>query len=1375
MPERSSRRLGWRSLSALVVTGALVAGSVAAAAPALAAEPAAGARTAGDPLFPNVGNGGYDVQHYDLDLTYRANNDVTALATIRAVAANPLSSFSLDFEGMTVQSVTVNGAAAAFTRDEDVAATKFKLDITPTTPVSGTFTVSVAYSGAPVTHIDADDSSEGWVRTSDGATALGQPIGAMTWFPQNNTPADKATYDISVTAPTAVGGNPLSVASNGELTGRLVDAAAGTTTWNWAQTNPMATELSVLSIGRFTLLESDITLASGRTLHEWTFVDPTISATTQTAINTRRAEIKPIIDWLETKLGPYPGDSVGLIVDRANVGYALETQDRPYFDGSVSANTLIHELVHQWLGNEVAPADWSHIWLNEGAAEFFTSYYRYSVGLTTTTPENDSYGSWNSATASRWTVPTVGFDDPAELYGWQVYNRGKYTLGALMTALGREDFDETYALWIAAHAGDSATTADFVAVAEQASGRDLDAFFQDWIYDTDKPAWPAQWSAGVTSDVAAGGEVLPGDDVTLTFSVANTGRVPLTGATVVADAAALLGAATLPTALPAGVVLSGTTLTWSVPDTAAGGTASVAVTATVKPDSGGGAITVPVTAPQLGSSLSASEATFQVTGPVPLNLLNINDFHGRIDANTVKVAGTIEQLRAQYGDDNTLFLSDGDNLGASLFASSYFDDEPTLEVLNALDLRASAVGNHEFDKGIDDLLGRVTESADFTYLGANVYAKGTTDPLLPEYDLFTVGGLTVGVIGAVTEETPTLVAPAGIADVDFGDPVAAVNRVSAQLTDGDPANGEADVLIAEYHEGAAAGVTENSSLEAELADGKAFAEIVNGTSADVDVIFTGHTHKLYAWTAPVPGTDRTRAVLQTGNYGENIGQVVLQLDPVTGEVESFTSGNVPRTTTADADLVAAYPRVAEVKSIVDRTLADAAVVGNQPVGSITADITTAYTGSTRDNRAAQSTLGNLVADSIRESLADADRGGAEIGVVNPGGLRAELLYAPDGVVTYAEANAVLPFVNNLWTTTLTGAQFTTVLEEQWQTNADGSVPSRAYLQLGLSDNVSYTYDPAAPQGSHITGVWIDGVPIDPAGDYRVGSFNFLLQGGDNFRTFAQGADTRDSGLVDRDAWIAYLQEHDDLTPSFESRSAQVTGVPASVVAGGSVTVDVAGLDLTSLGSPANTTLEPSIGDTAYPPVAVANGAATVTLTLPNDRAGALELVLEAPDSGTVVRVPLNVVPGSGGELPSTGPGVETPAPESALTTALQNAIQVLGGTSVQPGATVTIHVGEQYAGDWVSVWLRSEPLLLGWYRVDALGTVTVTLPAGVSGAHRLVVQDADGNVIGWQQVQIGALPATGGDAGSLAALTLGALLLVGAGVAARTVRRRRTA
>ncbi|MDR6971553.1 ExeM/NucH family extracellular endonuclease [Leifsonia shinshuensis] len=733
--------------------------------------------------------------------------------------------------------------------------------------------------------------------------------------------------------------------------------------------------------------------------------------------------------------------------------------------------------------------------------------------------------------------------------------------------------------------------------------------------------------------------------------------------------------------------------------------------------------------------------------PVTLNLLNINDFHGRIDANTVKFAGTIEKLKAEGGEANSLFLSSGDNIGASLFASASAGDIPTLDVLNTLGLKTSAVGNHEFDKGYADLTGRVKDAADFSYLGANVYEKGTKTPALPEYATFDVDGLTVGVIGAVTQETPTLVSPGGVSSLDFGDPVEAVNRVAGELTDGDPANGEADVLVAEYHEGAGFGTPDGATLEQEVAAGGAFADIVTKTSAKVAAIFTGHTHKQYAWDAPIPGVDgKTRPILQTGSYGENIGQVTLTVDPETDAVTAYTARNVARTTDADAALVAAYPRVAAVKTIVDKALADAAVIGNQKVGSVTKDITTAYLNGARDDRMSESTLGNLVADSLLSTLSSQELGGAEIGVVNPGGLRAELLYGTDGSITYAQANAVLPFVNNLWTTSLTGAQFKQALEQQWQRNADGTVPSRPFLNLGLSKNVSYTYDATRPEGDRITSILVNGKPIDPAKSYRIGSFSFLIQGGDNFRAFAAGSNTKDSGLIDRDAWISYIQKNSPLSPSFEKRGVGVSGVPTGTLQRGQqVTLQVSKLNLTSLGSPANTKLDLSWnGSAALGSVPVdAAGSATVAFTVPADAAGASTLVLTAPDSGTTVRVPLTVADAPTNPKPGTDPKA---AKESALTKALKDAVTVDKDT-YRPGEAVQVTVGAKHAGEWVSVWLYSKPQNIsgGWVQVPASGVVALTIPKDAgNGEHKLSVQNASNGVIGWTTLKVKAdKPSTG--------------------------------
>jgi 5'-nucleotidase len=644
---------------------------------------------------------------------------------------------------------------------------------------------------------------------------------------------------------------------------------------------------------------------------------------------------------------------------------------------------------------------------------------------------------------------------------------------------------------------------------------------------------------------------------------------------------------------------------------------------------------------------------------VEINLLDINDFHGRIDGNTVKFATTVEKLRAEHGEASTAFVSAGDNIGASVFASAVQDDEPMIKVLNALEMKASAVGNHEFDKGFDWLRSTVIDGtnpddteytpAAFPHLGANVYAKGTSDPVLEEYAVFEVSGLDVAMIGAVTEETPSLVSPGGIADLDFGDPVEAVNRVAEQLSDGDESNGEADVIIASYHEGAGAGTPDGSTLEEEIAAGGAFADIVTKTHDAVDAIFTGHTHKQYAWDAPKPGSEGTRPIVQTGSYGEFVGHIQLQVDSVTGEVTDSLAQNVARAT--DADL--AFPRVAEVKTIVDEALAYADEIGREPVGEVSADITTAYTGGDyvdgkyvgpdpanpgagRDDRSSESALGNLIANALRDTLATPLRGGAQIGVVNPGGIRNELYYAgtpdpdtnKDGVVTYAEANAVLPFVNNLWTVRMTGAEFKEVLEQQWQTNADGSIPSRPFLHLGLSDNVATTLDPSKPMGQRVTSIRVDGKPLDMDAEYVIGTFSFLAQGGDNFRAFTKGI-SKDSGLIDREGWVEYLGKNKPLAPAFDRRQVFTEEMPKRIRPGKEHLFSLDKLDLTSLGSPENTKVVASLkraggtgSGTELGEFPVVDGSADVKLALTGYMPAGRVVELVAYPSGTKVTVPV---------------------------------------------------------------------------------------------------------------------------------------------------------
>ncbi|MCU1502231.1 MAG: multifunctional nuclease/2,3-cyclic-nucleotide [Ilumatobacteraceae bacterium] len=768
----------------------------------------------------------------------------------------------------------------------------------------------------------------------------------------------------------------------------------------------------------------------------------------------------------------------------------------------------------------------------------------------------------------------------------------------------------------------------------------------------------------------------------------------------------------------------------------------------------------------VGGVLVAAPTSVVHAAPVAITLLNVNDFHGRIDpANdlTTKWATTIEQQRA-LDPNGTLLLGAGDLISASLFNSAVQKDQPTIDVMNELCMNASSVGNHEFDQGYADLTGRVVNgpagiapdacptfpgtqpggtNARFPYLGANVYQKGTTTPALPEYATFVVKGVTIGVIGAVTSETPALVSPGGITQIDIGDPVAAVNRVAAHLTDGNPANGEAQVLVAEYHEGAANGAqTLAQNLAAPAPN--AFASIVNDTSPKVAVIFTGHTHQAYVYDAPVAGGALpTRPVLQTGSYADHVGKVTITVDDQTGLVSAYTATNLLPATAPDYTL----GRVAKVKSIVDAAKAFADTIGLQPIGTQTADITTAFTGPTagytgpgntyvgtaRDDRASESTIGDLVANSLRDTLAPAALGGAQIGVTNPGGLRAELLYKQsgaegDGVVTYAEANNVLPFANNLWTTTLSGAQFKTLLEQQWQRDGSGAIPTRPYLQLGLSDNVTYTYDDALPEGSRITSITINGAPYDPVAGYRIGTFSFLTTGGDNFRIFTSGTNTKDSGLVDRDGWIQYLEDHQPSTPDFARQAVKVTNLPTAAVIGSNVQFGVSALNLTSLGSPANTSLAVSIGGVSLGTVPVTNGAATVNLPVPGGvPLGAQQLTAVACSSGTKVTFAVTV----------SGTPSATPAAKPAITSCglqMTNPARRLLDTrespnqraEFQPGGTLKLDLAGKYgiAADATAVALNLTSVNVtadGWIRAYPCGSPPTGLTSNLNpGADRIV-------------------------------------------------------
>ncbi|WP_293698755.1 bifunctional UDP-sugar hydrolase/5'-nucleotidase [uncultured Agrococcus sp.] len=585
-----------------------------------------------------------------------------------------------------------------------------------------------------------------------------------------------------------------------------------------------------------------------------------------------------------------------------------------------------------------------------------------------------------------------------------------------------------------------------------------------------------------------------------------------------------------------------------------------------------------------------------------VNVLYFNDFHGRIDnyeSLTVGFAATIEELRQVEGEENTLVLSGGDSVGGTLYNSSSQEDRPTIDVLNALEIDASALGNHEFDRGIADLEERITPETDFPYLGANVTYNG--NPVADGgVETFEIGDITVAVIGAVTEETPGLVDQNGIQGVEFTNAVEAVNREAAELEE----SGEADIVIAAYHAGGTVQLSPNApqdeqgtALEAAMQDQREFREIVEDTDPSVDLILNGHTHKPYNWLAPVAGGGE-RPVVQAGEYASHIGQIPLVID-ADGNVEVDLDG-FELVSTADTEIPEDNERVNAVSGIVDDAISVADELGSVPIGSLeeAADITTAYIGDDRDDRGSASTMGTLVSNMYRDALESEQRGGAEIGIVNPGGLRSDFVYdqTDDGVLTVRDAVDVLPFANSLFTTTLTGAQLKDTLEEQWQ--PEGA--DRSYLQLGLSDNVRYSSDSSRDRGERITGIWIDGEPVTDDQEIRVAIPSFLTSGvGDNFFTLGDGTDTRDGGIIDSDGFMDYVEANSPLAPDFARSQLDIVGLPTGAVeAGSQVEFTVNDVDLTSLGTPESESLYVYYGDEQIAAAPVVENNAEVSFTVP---------------------------------------------------------------------------------------------------------------------------------------------------------------------------------
>jgi aminopeptidase N len=435
---------------------------------ASAAEFTPGSAGLGDPFFPLAGNGGYDVAHYSLVFSYDpATRQFDGTATITATATQNLSRFDLDLRGFDIDRLTVNGAAASFTRAGQ------ELVITPGAglPAGATFTVVVGYAGIPSVVTDPDGSIEGWVPTDDGAFVVGEPQGSPAWYPANDNPRDKATYEFTATVPAGI-----TVMANGVLDSR--STSGGRTTWVWRATSPMAPYLATATLGRFDLTQS--TAPGG--IPAYVAVDPTLSTG-----NVLR-KLPDIVDFYASIYGPYPFEAVGAIVDDApNVGYSLETQTKPVFDRMPDEATLAHELSHMWYGDSVTLTEWPDIWLHEGFATWSEWIWSEHTGRKSAHNYFKTLYNTPAQDTAFWTPPPGNPGSPEFMFNGTIYNRGGMTLQALREKIGDGAFFDIMRRWAAEHRHGNVTTPQFIALAEQVSRMQLDHFFDVWLYQPDKP------------------------------------------------------------------------------------------------------------------------------------------------------------------------------------------------------------------------------------------------------------------------------------------------------------------------------------------------------------------------------------------------------------------------------------------------------------------------------------------------------------------------------------------------------------------------------------------------------------------------------------------------------------------------------------------------------------------------------------------------------------------------------------------------------------------------------------------------------------------------------------------------------------------------
>ncbi|WP_411080317.1 M1 family metallopeptidase [Streptomyces sp. cmx-18-6] len=466
----------------LIVPSALAA-TLLLAIPASASSGSVGAPGIGDSYYPASGNGGYDVSHYDLRLKYQPKTDLLeGTATILATTTQELTRFNLDF-GLAVSEVRVNGKKADFATSGDQ-----ELEITPAAPLAKGKDVSVVvrYAGKP-SELKINGWTA-WARTPDGGVAAQEPESAVWWYPSNDHPLDKATYDISVSVPDGT-----QAISNGVLQSQ--SSKLGWTRFNWRSDKPQATYLSTLAVGKFHIT-TDRTADGLPVLNAYS-KDLGADAGAARASVERTTEVA---EWLTEVFGPYPFNALGGYVPNVTSGFALETQTRPFYSPRQFANganvsVVVHEIAHQWYGNSVSVDGWKDIWINEGFARYSQWLWSEKEGEGTAQELADYVYAQHPANDPFWKVKP-GDPGPDKQFDIAVYDRGALALQALRNRVGDETFFALLKGWPTEKAHANATVGDFLRYAERVSGKPLAALFDTWLYQPKRPALPAAAGAG---------------------------------------------------------------------------------------------------------------------------------------------------------------------------------------------------------------------------------------------------------------------------------------------------------------------------------------------------------------------------------------------------------------------------------------------------------------------------------------------------------------------------------------------------------------------------------------------------------------------------------------------------------------------------------------------------------------------------------------------------------------------------------------------------------------------------------------------------------------------------------------------------------------